>query len=186
MTSPGAGSASQELIAAVREAVEGTPYVVEERPYGFDLTIDIADAQWYTLLRKNGLQRVFTHEVRLQEGSKRLSITDVSQTVRWDAGGGVSSPPSLHFEKSFQRGRVYQYSAQKELGVDAGTGQLGTPVDYTFRSGEGRGLIREAAKRAGWSEKMGGEQLGAVIVAGSVLVMGVLVGLFFLIRALLG
>lgn len=186
MTSPGAGSASQELIAAVREAVEGTPYVVEERPYGFDLTIDIADAQWYTLLRKNGLQRVFTHEVRLQEGSKRLSTTDVSQTVRWDAGGGVSGPPSLHFEKSFQRGRVYQYSAQKELGVDAGTGQLGTPVDYTFRSGEGRSLIREAAKRAGWSEKMGGEQLGAVIVAGSVLVMGVLVGLFFLIRALLG
>ena len=39
MTSPSAGSASQELIAAVREAVEGTPYLVEERPYGFDLTI---------------------------------------------------------------------------------------------------------------------------------------------------
>ena len=122
----------------------------------------------------------------LEEGTKRLSITDVSQTVRWNAGGGVSGPPSLHVEKSFQRGRVYQYSAQKELGVDAETGQLGMPVAYTFRSGEGRVLVREAAKRAGWSEKMGGEQLGAVIVAGSVVVIGVLVGLFFLIRALLG
>ena len=123
-----AQSNTQELIAAVREAAEGSPYVVTEKPYGFDLTIDIVDAQWWTLLRKSGVKRVFTYEVRTKDSAKKMSITDVSNTVRWSGGGGVSSAPSLHAEKSFQRGRVYQYSAQKEVGVDARTGKLGTPV----------------------------------------------------------
>ena len=106
-------SSTQELIAAVREAAEGTPYVVEERPYGFNVTIDVVDAQWWTLLRKSGVKKVFTYEVRTNERTKKMSITDVSNSLRWSAGGGVSSMPSLHAEKSFQRGRVYQYNFQK-------------------------------------------------------------------------
>jgi hypothetical protein len=179
-------TASQELIASVREAAEGTPYVVEERPYGFDVTINIVDKQWYTLLRKNGVKRVFTHEVTLDEGARRLSITDVAQTVRWDGGAGIGSLPSLHAERSFQKGRVYQYSMQKQIGVDAETGQLGMPVDYTFSSGEGRALIRDAARGAGWSERMGGEQKGALVFAGAIVATGIIVGVVFLVKALLG
>jgi hypothetical protein len=179
-------SNTDQLIAAVREAAEGSPYVVQEKPYGFNLTVDIVDAQWWTLLRKSGVKRVFTYEVRTNDRAKKMSITDVSNTVRWSGGGGVSSAPSLHAEKSFQRGRVYQYSFQKEVGVDARTGRLGTPVSYSFRSGEGRDLIRDAAERAGWSEKMPLEQKGALIFAGAIVAVGALVGLVFAGMAIFG
>ena len=179
-------SNTDQLIAAVREAAEGSPYVVHEKPYGFDLRIDIVDAQWWTLLRKSGVKRVFTYEVRTSDRAKKMSITDVSNTVRWSGGGGVSSVPSLHMEKSFQRGRVYQYSFQKEVGVDARTGRLGTPVSYSFRSGEGRDLIRDAAERTGWTEKMPLEQKGALIFAGAIVAVGALVGLVFLAMAIVG
>jgi hypothetical protein len=180
------GNNTQELIAAVREAAEGSPYVVTDKPYGFDLTIDIVDAQWWTLLRKSGVKRVFTYEVRTKDSAKKMSITDVSNTVRWSGGGGVSSVPSLHAEKSFQRGRVYQYSAQKEVGVDARTGQFGTPVSYSFRSGEGRDLIRAAAERHGWKESLPAEAKGAVIFAGAIVAVGAIVGLVFAAMALFG
>lgn len=179
-------SNTDQLIAAVREAAEGSPYVVQEKPYGFDLRIDIVDAQWWTLLRKSGVKRVFTYEVRTDDRAKKMTVTDVANSVRWSGGGGVSSVPSLHMERSFQRGRVYQYSFQKEFGVDARTGRLGTPVSYSFRSGEGRDLIRDAAKRTGWSEKMPLEQKGALIFAGSILAVGAVVGLVFLAMAIVG
>jgi hypothetical protein len=179
-------SNTDQLIAAVREAAEGSPYVVAQKPYGFDLTVDIVDAQWWTLLRKSGAKRVFTYEVRTRDSAKKMSITDVSHTVRWSGGGGVSSAPSLHLERSFQRGRVYQYSFQKEVGVDPGTGRLGTPVSYSFRSGEGRDLIREAAGRTGWTEKMPLEQKGALVFAASIVAVGAIVGLVFLAMALVG
>ena len=179
-------SSTQELIAAVREAAEGTPYVVEERPYGFNVTIDVVDAQWWTLLRKSGVKKVFTYEVRTNERTKKMSITDVSNSLRWSGGGGVSSVPSLHAEKSFQRGRVYQYNFQKEIGVDARTGKLGTAVSYSFCSSTGRNLIRDAAARTGWSEKMNGDQKGALIFAASIVVVAALIGLFFLAKAIFG
>ena len=179
-------SATQELIASVREATEGTPYVVEERPNGFNLTVNVVDAQWYTLIRRNGLKRVFTYEVRTYDRSRTLSITDVENSVRWNAGAGVSSPPSLHAERSFKRGRVYQLSFQKQYGFDAQTRELTKVVDYRFNANEGRDIIRRAATRAGWKERMGAEERGAVIFAGAIVATGALIGLFFLGRALFG
>ena len=141
----------------VRAATEGTPYLVEERPYGFDLTINIVDATWWTLLRKSSVKRVFTHQVRLDEDSQRMTVTDVAQSVRWDAGAGLGSPPSLHVEQQVQRGRVYEFSSEKQWGLDAETGQAGKVVDYTFSAKEGRDLVRGVADRDGWSEAMGAE-----------------------------
>jgi hypothetical protein len=161
-------STSAELVSAVRAAAKDTPYAVRETPKGFDLTIDVVDAQWLAILRAHGLKKVFTHEVRLDEANQSLSITDVANTVSWGAGG---SSPRLRAEKSVQRGRVYQKSMRKEWGVDLRSGHVGKVVDYSFDAGEGRDLIREVAKAQGWSEKMGGEQKGALIVGIGTLVL---------------
>ena len=157
-----------ELVAAVRASTKDSPYVVKETPKGFDLTIDVADARWLGILRAHGLKKVFTHEVTLDEAKQQLSITDVSNTLNWGAGG---TTPRLHAEKSMQRGRVYEKSFRKEYGVDLRTGEVGKVVDYSFDAGEGRDLVREAAKAQGWSEKMGGEQKGAIIVGVGTLVL---------------
>lgn len=176
---------SQELIARVRAAAEGTPYVVEERPYGFDLTIDVVDAKWWTLLRKNSVKRAFTHEVHLDEPRRRMTITDISNEVRWDAGVGPSGRPSLHAEKKVQKGRVYEFSSEQQWGADAATGELGKVLDYTFSAGEGRALIRNSAKPLGWSEGMGREQkiglAAALFALAIVVVIGVVAGVILLV-----
>ncbi len=179
-------STAAELVERVRAATEGTPYTVTETPEGFEVGIDIVDARWYTLLYRNGVKRVFTYEVRLDEAKQTMAVTDVARSVRWSAGGDPTRPPSLHAEKSIQRGRVYPFSTEKQFGVDAGTGQAGMPVDYTFSSEEGRRLIRGAAKELGWSEKLGGEAKGAIIFGVAVLAALVVAGIVLGIVALLG
>ena len=154
-------STTAQFIAAVRESTRDTPYAVRETPRGFDLTIDVADARWLAILKAHGLKKVFTHEVTLDEAGQRLSITDVSNTLSWGAGG---STPRLQAERSVARGRVYEKSFRKEFGVDLRDGHVGKVVDYSFDAGEGRTLIREVAKAQGWSESMGREQKGAVVV----------------------
>ena len=177
-------TSSAELVAQVRQAAEGSPYVVTDQSYGFDLTIDIVDATWVTLLRVNHVDRVFTYEVRLDEARQRMTITDVANTVEWNAGFGAA--PTLHAQKSVEKGRVYEFSSHQELGVDADTGDVGRVVDYTFSSGEGRDLIRSAAEDAGWSEAMGREQkIGLYVglgVLGALVVVGLVVAAVFIIR----
>jgi hypothetical protein len=174
---------SEELISAVRTAATGTPYAVRETPQGFDLTIDVADAQWLAIFKAHGLKKVFTHKVRLDEANHSMTITDVSNTFSWSGGG---SSPRLVGAASTQRGRVYEKSFRKEYGVDLRTGEVGKVVDYSFDAGDGRDLIRGAAKAQGWEEKMGGTQKGAVIFAGIVAVLLVLSGIGVLVVKLLG
>ena len=179
-------TSSAELVAQVRIAAEGSPYAVTDQPYGFDLTVDVVDATWYTLLRVNHIDHVFTYEVRLDEAKARMTITDVANTVEWNAGLG--STPTLRAQRSEQKGRVYEFSSRQELGVDsetaetAETGDVGEVVDYTFTAGEGRDLIRAAAQEAGWSEAMGREQNVGLGVIGALVVVGLVVAAVFIIR----
>ena len=48
---------SAELITNLRAAAKDTPYAVRETPNGFDLTIDVADAQWLTISRPTASRR---------------------------------------------------------------------------------------------------------------------------------
>jgi hypothetical protein len=175
-----------DLLQKLRAAVAGGPYVVEETPQGFDLKVDVVDAQWYTLIRRNGLTKVFTYSVTLHEADKKYSVTDISNEVRWSAGADMDGPPTLVAEAQQQRGRVYEKSFAIETGVDARTHELGTPVNYSFSSGEGRDLIRRVAKESGWSERMGSEQKIGLVVAGTTVALLLIVGLVALVIALIG
>ena len=173
---------SAELITSVRAAAAGTPYAIRETPQGFDLTIDVADARWLAVFRAHGLKKVFTHRVRLDEAAHAMTITDVSNTFSWSGGG---SSPRLQAAASTQRGRVYEKSFRKELGVDLETGQVGKVLDYSFDATAGRDLIREVAKDQGWDERMGGTQKGAVIFAGATVAILAVAGIVWLVSALL-
>src|ERR1044072_4250400 len=174
--------ASDELITSVGAAAAATPYAVRETPQGFDLTIDVADARWLAVFRAHGLKKVFTHRVRLDEAAQAMTITDVSNTFSW-SGGGSSPPPQAG--ASTQRGRVYEKSFRKELGVDLKSGQVGKVVDYSFDATAGRDLIRDVAKDQGWDERMGGTQKGAVIFAGATVAILAVAGIVWLVSALL-
>ena len=56
-------AAAYEFHRRMQEVTEGTPYVVRETDAGFDVTLDIVDAQWFGILNKAGLSKVYTHHV---------------------------------------------------------------------------------------------------------------------------
>lgn len=171
---------AHELMARVRDEARGTPYAVLEKPYGFDLTVDLADARWLGLTAAHGLTKVFTHEVHVKKPG-RYGITDVEHTVTYGAGGA-----SLTAARSIRRGRVYGYQRRVEVGLDARTGQVGKVVDYTFRAGEGRQLVRRVADELGWKEGMNAEQKGGLVVGIAAIVLTVGVFAAIGINALLG
>ena len=81
---PSGSADTQHLIERLRSVTAGGPYVVVERPYGFDLTIDEADARSADQVGQQGVEPLVTHRVRLDEAAHALSITDVSHSARWD------------------------------------------------------------------------------------------------------
>ena len=181
-------SASQELVDRIRELAEGSPYVLEETPEGFDLRLDAVDARWYSLMHKNRLSKVFTHHVRLDEASRTLKIIDDFRTVSWRAGAGADGEgpvPVLSVRAERVRGRNIEVSRRIEYGWNE-AGEFGKAVDYSLDSREGHKLIRAAAEGTGWKERMPAEVKGALVMAAIGGLGGLAAGVFLLVRWLLG
>jgi hypothetical protein len=163
----------------VREAAEGTPYVVTETDKGFDVTLDIVDAQWFGLFNKAGLKKVYSHEVRLI-GAGAFSITDESRTIEWVAGS-----PRIAASAEITKGRLIEFGSEKVWAFDE-DGNFDKQVDYRFNSEEGRRLIEGVARglglkqRRGWEEKLGiffaALAIGGLVIGGIVVAVLALLG----------
>lgn len=168
-------AAAHEFHRRVQAATEGTPYVVTETDNGFDVTLDIVDAQWFGVFDKAGLQMVYIHHVAVPQDGV-YTITDDSREVEWVAG-----VPTAKASASRVMGRVIEFKAEKVWALDA-QGNFGVQADYRFNSEEGRDLITGVAEqlhltsRRGVSEKIGlyvgiFAAVGAVI---TLIILGVL------------
>ena len=67
-----------EVVERVRAAAEGTPYAVTQTPGGFDVALDIVDAQWFGLFNKAGLRKAYIHHVKVKDDGA-FTITDESR-----------------------------------------------------------------------------------------------------------
>lgn len=142
------GGERGQLLEAVRQATEGTPYVVTETAGGFDVTLDIVDAQWFGLLSAAGLSKVFVHHVMVP-GDGTWSVTDDARTVEWEAG-----VPTLSASVERTRGHVKEVGFEKVWAFDR-HGHFGKVVDVRFDSEEGRRLLRDAATQVGLRKQRG-------------------------------
>ena len=148
-----------ELFRRVQGAAEGTPYVVTETEKGFDVTLNIVDAQWYGLFNKAGLTRVYIHHVAFPDDGA-YAITDDARTLEWVAG-----TPRIGGTIERQIGRVKEFGTQKVYAFDE-HGEFGKQVDYRFNSEEGRRLITGQAEQLGLESRRGGaEKIGIVFAA---------------------
>jgi hypothetical protein len=164
--------AAHEFLRRVQEAASGTPYVVQETDTGFDVTLDIVDAQWFGLFNKAGLAKVYTHHVAVPETGV-YTVTDDSRTVEWVAG-----TPRVAATAERQYGRVIELGAQKVWAFDE-HGNFGVQADYRFSSEEGRELITGVADQLGLQLRRGGAEkaglyVGVAAAIGSVIVLVVL------------
>lgn len=135
----------EEFRSAVAHAAQGTPYVVTPTERGFDVTLNVADAQWHGLINKAGVTKVVTHHVSLD--GDRYEILDDSRELRWVAG-----VPSLHGSYVRQTGRIREFGFEKTWAFDE-DGRFRKVVDYSFSTGEGLELIRGVAERLGLEER---------------------------------
>ena len=147
-------SMRDQFLQGVQEALDGEPYAVAPTADGFDVTLDVVDAQWYGLFNKAGLTKAFIHHVRVGDDGS-YSITDDSRELEWVAG-----VPRLGATASRQVGRVKEFSFRKTYALDENL-QPAKVVDYSFSSEEGRSLITAVADRLGLKQQRGtAEKIG--------------------------
>ena len=169
MTTP---AAAYEFHRRLQEVTQGTPYVVRETDEGFDVTLDVVDAEWYGLFNKARLSKVYVHHVAVPEPGV-YTVTDDSRTVEWAAG----APTLGRAERQY--GRVKEFGVQKVWGFDA-QGDFGVQADYRFNSEEGRDLITGVASELGLKQRRGaaektGLYVGIVCAIGAAITAVVLV-----------
>lgn len=164
-----------QLLEAVRRSTAGTPYVVTETPSGFDVALDVVDAQWFGLYSAEGLKKVFVHHVSAP-GDGTYSVTDDAFTLEWEAG-----VPTLSASVERTRGHVKEVGFEKVWAFDR-HGRFGKVVDVQFDSERGRRLIGDAAAQVGLRKERGSaERIGLVFaVVGALGAVLTLVVLFLL------
>ena len=168
-TPPAPPPAATPLMQAVQQVAEGTPYVVTPTDEGFDVTLDVVDAQWYGLFNKAGLRKVFVHHVAVPSPGV-YTITDDARSVEWVAG-----VPRVAATAERQHGRVVELGAQKVWAFDE-HGRFGVQADYRFGSEEGRDLVTGVARQLGMEQRRGGSEriglwFGVVAGVGALLVV---------------
>jgi hypothetical protein len=169
--------AAYEFYRRVQAVTEGTPYVVTETDQGFDVTLDIVDAQWFGVFNKAGLSKVYTHHVAVPEAGT-YTVTDESREVEWVAGTPRTAASGERIS-----GRVKEFGVQKVWAFDE-HGRFGVQADYRFNSEEGRDLLTGVANELGLKLRRGGaEKVGLYV--GAFAAVGVVITLVVLLVALL-
>ncbi|GAA1477681.1 hypothetical protein GCM10009623_21270 [Nocardioides aestuarii] len=176
MTTP--PPAAEDFRRRVEQATDGTPYAVTPTERGFDVAIDIVDAQWFGLFNKAGLSKHYLHHVAVA-GDGSYTITDDARSVEWVAG-----VPQATGSAERQLGRVKELGVQKvwAIGED---GRFGQVVDFRFNSEEGRDLVTGVADQLGLKQRRGAaEKIGigfAVVAVAGIVVGGLVVGILALL-----
>ncbi len=167
---------TDRLYEGVRTASSGTPYAVQTTDDGFEVTLDVVDAEWYGVLNKAGLSKVWTWHVRVDGDT--YSITDESRTVEWVAGA-----PRIAGSVEVFKGRKIEFGSEKIWAFDE-HGRFGRVADYKFDSREGRDLIEGVAGQLGMKQKRGPEERIALFFAalaiGGLVIGGIVVAVLAL------
>lgn len=130
---------------AVAAAAQGTPYKVVDTKKGFDLQLDVANAQWWDVFRRAGLTSTFRW--RVVEHPSYFTVTD--RKVRMKFAAGV---PRLAFSWEMQSGRIPALT-RKTIWALTHHGRIEPIANYRFNSREGRDLIRLVARELGVEER---------------------------------
>jgi hypothetical protein len=158
---------ARDFARRVREAAEGSPYVVTETERGFDVALDFS-AQWYGLFNKAGMRRAFTHHVSLPEPGVYV-VSDEARDVDWVAGA-----PRLAGSVEVFHGRRRQVAFEQVWALDE-HGRFGRVADYRFDSEEGRRLVEGVAEQLGLTQRRGtAEKVGLYVALGVVALMVVM------------
>jgi hypothetical protein len=149
---PGEGTPvpEAELRAQIQALNEfDAPVMVEEREEKLVATWKYVDAQWWELLTKAGLTRVYELHIRFNAPSHTVTLIDVTKSVSWRAG-----PSEVRLRGGFFRGVMLAYEIGKAWGIQESF-QPGKIYEYRFVPQEIKNPIFNTILRAGWDVRFG-------------------------------
>lgn len=148
MTAPkdGIPPHAEPLYESLRRSTEGSPYVLEATPKGFDFKVDIANADWWDLLGRSGLRKSYVHHVKVID-TTTYSITDELFTVTWNVG-----VPTARYSSERQYGRNISIGFGRAYALDDDL-KPAEVYSYTYSTEESRRMIQSAARSLGMKEK---------------------------------
>jgi len=172
-------SATQELADAVRRRAQGTPYLVEETPQGFDVRLSLEDPMLFRQFRGWRLVDASIHHVRTDEERRTCSVEDELRELTWRAGPDGQERPTLGARLAVKKGRVVSKSVQRTYGL--GSGGVEQRSEQRFDNTVGRRLVEDSARELGWKQERGTrEKIGlvvAVVVVALLVLSGIVVGI---------
>lgn len=157
MTGGGAApSGPRQPAAEVRDALlainrDTAPFVVRDgAPEGVDLVAEwkIADARWYEIFAKAGIERVFKILMKIDEARGEVRAVDQEWTVEWRAG-----VPTLSLSGQAFRGQKWEMSFESVYAFREEDLSWGKVYQYRFNTGEIKGPLKDAVQAAGWRWK---------------------------------
>lgn len=94
----------RRTVAAFVQAFSGTPWRVQPTPDGAVVSLDVADAQWWRAMRREGLTEscVFTLGFDPERGT--CTVVDEHRVIEWRAGLNGESRPSVDGASRARRG----------------------------------------------------------------------------------
>lgn len=125
------------------------PVMVEERKKKLVATWKYVDAQWWELLAKAGLTKVYELHMKFDATSHTVTLIDVTKSVSWRA-----APSEVRLRGGFSRGVILAYEIGKAWGIQQNF-QPGKIYDYRFVPQEIKNPILNTILRAGWDVRFG-------------------------------
>ncbi len=163
-----------ELLRQVRQSIASTPMTLIETETGFELKYDLANAEFFTVLRLNKVSTIYELKVTLDDDKKTAVLLDQITDVQWSAGVDPDTwQPSFNLRAKQFSGTAWTYSAAAELGLDAKTLKPGIVYAYAFNQGKLKKTVTNIIKDSGYKVVMDGITKGAIVMAGIGVVVAV-------------
>ena len=124
------------------------PFVVRDgAPDHCDLVAEwrIADAAWYEIFAKAGIERVFAVLMKFDEDSGQVRAVDREYEIEWRAG-----IPELSLSAKGFRGQSWEMSTETVYAFNEEDLHWGKVYSYNFKTDEIKKPLIAAAKDAGW------------------------------------
>lgn len=85
---------TDDVLAATQRNLQGTAFAFSRTPHGFDIDLDLANPQWWGVLKETRLSETSSFQVVIDEIESTFTIVEIPRHIEW---GGDDAP---HFAPS--------------------------------------------------------------------------------------
>jgi len=129
---------TDDLMATMQRHLRGTAFVFSRTTKGFDIDVDLANKQWWGVLKETRLTETSSFKILLEEIDSKFTIVEIPRHIEW---AGDDAP---HFVASSGGGPKQSMRDEVDLRVSA------EPI---------RRLVRREAEGLGFRESIDRKKL---------------------------